>query len=458
MSRPSVCWFRRDLRLADNPALAAAAADGPVVPLFVLDPVFLTRAGAPRLAFLLACLRSLDASMGGALVVRHGDPAAVVPTFAADLGAVRVVAADDGGVYGQRRDALVAARLRADGRHLTLTGSPYAVPPGRVRKGDGTPYAVFTPFRRTWEATGWDAPQPAPSVDWLGAPDVSCDGIPALAAVEALPETVRAALPAPGEAAAHDRLDVFLVEALAGYREQRDLPALDGTSRLSAHLRFGTVHPRQVLAHLGDGPGASTFRSELAWREFYADVWRNRPRSGWHNLQQRMDAMALDTDAAARRRFAAWAAGRTGYPFVDAGMRQLLATGWMHNRVRMVVASFLVKDLHLPWQWGAAHFLRHLVDGDLASNNHGWQWAAGTGTDAAPYFRVFNPVSQGQKFDPAGAYVRHWVPELAVVADRYVHAPWTAPQGLPLGAEGPMVDHATERDEALARYAATGAA
>lgn len=453
--RPTICWFRRDLRLADNPALTAAAADGPVVPLFVVDPAFFERSGAPRLAFLLASLRALDASMDGALVLRHGDPADVVPALAAEVGAARVVAADDGGVYGQRRDTLVAERLRADGRHLTLVGTPYAVPPGTVRKGDGTPYAVFTPFRRAWEAAGWHAPLPVPAdVDWFGAPQVPCDGYPTVAAVEALDDAVRAALPEAGEAAAHARLDAFLADGVDGYREQRNLPAVDGTSRLSPYLRFGLVHPRQILARLGDEPDHATFRSELGWREFYADVWRNQPATGWRNLQRRMDAMVVDADAAARERFAAWAAGRTGYPFVDAGLRQMLATGWMHNRVRMAVASFLVKDLHLPWQWGAAHFLRHLVDGDLASNNHGWQWTAGTGTDAAPYFRVFNPVSQGQKFDPDGAYVRRWVPELTVVGDRFVHAPWTAPQGVPLGVDGPMVDHASEREEALARYGA----
>ncbi|MCB1005645.1 MAG: FAD-binding domain-containing protein, partial [Acidimicrobiales bacterium] len=184
-------------------------------------------------------------------------------------------------------------------------------------------------------------------------------------------------------------------------------------------------------------------------REFYADVLFVRPESAWRNLNPRMDAMPLDTDAAAHRRFDRWATGTTGFPFVDAGMRQLAATGWMHNRVRMVVASFLVKDLHLPWQWGARHFMAHLVDGDLASNSHGWQWAAGTGTDAAPYFRVFNPTSQGERFDPDGDYVRRWVPELAAVAGRLVHAPGLhRPEAYP----PPMVDHGAEREEALRRY------
>jgi deoxyribodipyrimidine photo-lyase len=212
------------------------------------------------------------------------------------------------------------------------------------------------------------------------------------------------------------------------------------------------VHPRQLLADLGDARSHAVFRSELAWREFYADVLFHDPDSARRNLQRKMDAMALDTDGDALDRFRAWATGTTGYPIVDAGMRQLLATGWMHNRVRMITASFLVKDLHLPWQWGARHFMQHLVDGDLASNQHGWQWTAGTGTDAAPYFRVFNPASQSERFDPDGDYIRRWVPELAELTGKEIHAPAGSRTGLPAGARPPIVDHAAERVEALKRY------
>jgi deoxyribodipyrimidine photo-lyase len=208
-----------------------------------------------------------------------------------------------------------------------------------------------------------------------------------------------------------------------------------------------------LLADLGDSKGHTTFRSELVWREFYADVLYHRPESARHNLQVKMDSVPQDTDAAAKRRFDRWASGTTGFPIVDAGMRQLLATGWMHNRVRMITASFLVKDLHLPWQWGARHFLDHLVDGDLASNNLGWQWVAGTGTDAAPYFRIFNPLAQSQRFDPDGRYIRRWLPELQGVADRNIHAPCASSNTPPLGYVAPMVDHAVEREEALRRYA-----
>jgi len=261
------------------------------------------------------------------------------------------------------------------------------------------------------------------------------------------------ALPPPGERAGLRRWAAFRDEALAGYVERRDRPDLHGTSRLSPYLKFGCVHPRTVLAGLGDTPAEERWRAELCWREFYADVLWHHPASARRSLQPVMAAMRVDRD---EERFAAWAEGRTGYPVVDAGMRQLRAEGWMHNRVRMIVASFLVKDLHLDWTLGARHFMAHLVDGDLSSNSHGWQWVAGTGTDAAPYFRVFNPVTQGRRFDPDGTYVRRWVPELAAIAGADVHEPWTIP-ALPLGVEpypAPIVDHVRERDEALSRYRA----
>ncbi|MCX6522002.1 MAG: deoxyribodipyrimidine photo-lyase [Actinobacteria bacterium] len=450
----SILWFRRDLRLDDLPALAVAHAHGDVTPLFVVDPAF-SASGAPRRAFMAAALQALDDRMGGALVYRHGDPAAVVPAFAAEVGADVVVVSRDFGPYGRRRDAAVAERLAADGRRLQGVGSPYAVDPGTVVKNDGTPYAVFTPFSKAWLAVGqprWAERRATPAVgdvNWVGAPDIACDGPPAVPAVDST-------LPPASEASARDRWAEFLSEGLDQYDDRRNQPALDGTSRLSPALRWGILHPLQLIDDLGPVRAHEVFRSELAWRDFYADVLFRRPETAWENLQPKMDAMVVDTDARAKERFAAWTEGRTGYPIVDAGMRQLLATGWMHNRVRMIVASFLVKDLHLPWQWGARHFMRHLVDGDLASNNHGWQWAAGTGTDAAPYFRVFNPTSQSERFDPDGEYLRRWVPELRDVGGVAVHAP----DGLlrPADYPPPIVDHAAERDEALRRYKSLGAA
>jgi deoxyribodipyrimidine photo-lyase len=221
---------------------------------------------------------------------------------------------------------------------------------------------------------------------------------------------------------------------------------------LSPYLRFGVLHPRQLLSQLGSGAGADHFRSEICWREFYADVLFHKPHTAWQNLQQKMNALPVDTDKKAQEKFAAFTTGQTGYPIVDAGIRQMLATGWMHNRVRMIVASFLIKDLHLPWQWGARFFMDHLIDGDIASNNHGWQWTAGTGTDAAPYYRVFNPFGQGEKFDPDGTYVRQWVPELADIDTKSVQTPWTLGLLAPEAYPAPIVDHAVEREEALARY------
>jgi deoxyribodipyrimidine photo-lyase len=438
MGDVSVLWFRRDLRLGDHPALERAAAEGEVLGLFVVDPVLLGGSGAPRAAYLHDCLAALDRSMGGRLVVRHGRPADVVAAVADEVGAGSVFVTKDHGPYGRRRDAEVADRLRADDRRLRGVGSNYVVEPGTIRKADDSPYAVFTPFFRRWrehldQTDADDAPIGATeAVRWGEAtgdglfdrPDPGCE------------------LPPAGAEAALERWEQFLDDGVHGYHERRNTPSIDGTSRLSPHLKWGAVHPRTLLADLRergglDPDGHRVFASELAWRDFYADVLFHQPHTAWSNLDPRMDAIRLDDGDAARERFECWCEGRTGFPIVDAGMRQLLATGWMHNRTRMIAASFLVKDLHLPWQWGARHFMDHLVDGDLASNNHGWQWAAGTGTDAAPYFRVFNPTTQQDRYDPDGAYVRRWVPEVG--GDDEIE---------------PIVDHAAEREEALARYKA----
>ena len=440
----AVWWIRRDMRLADNGALASAAAEGRVVPLFVVDPAFAS-AGRPRLSFMYDTLRALDAATGGALVLRHGDPVEVVPAFARSVGASSVHVASDFAPYGRSRDARVRESSATAGVRFVESDTPYVVAPGTVRKDDGTPLKVFTPFFRRWSTLPW-SPVGATSVDWHDAVDL-CEGFPDIAPVGAV-------LPAAGEVAAMARWESWSAGGLDDYKSLRDNPAIDGTSLMSAHLRFGAVHPRQLIGDLPPTAGAEHFRSEIAWREFYADVLFHQPHTAWENLQRKMDAIVQDTDEAARARFAVFRSGNTGYPIVDAGIRQMLRTGWMHNRVRMIVASFLVKDLHLPWQWGARFFMRHLVDGDIASNNHGWQWTAGTGTDAAPYFRVFNPVSQGEKFDPTGEYVRTWVPEIADVDERHVHAPWTLGLMAPAGYAPPMVDHAVERETALARYKA----
>jgi len=443
----TLVWFRRDLRLADHPALTAAAATGPVLGLFVVDPGLWPRGGRARRAWLAASVAALREASGGALVVRYGDPATVVAEVAAAIGAGEVHVTGETTPYGRERDARVAVALAERGVVGRPAGTPYAVDPGTIRTQQGGAYQVFTPFSRAWREHGWDAPLPAPDVDWLRLdPDPEAERLLEEGLADA-PE----GMPAAGEAAALERWGRFLDTDLEDYDDTRDAPAADQTSRMSPYLKVGAIHPRRLLADLADRPdeGVGRFVTELAWREFYADVLWSQPESAWRDLRPLPIGYDDPGDA-----FAAWQEGRTGYPLVDAGMRQLLHEGWMHNRVRMVTASFLTKDLHVWWPIGAAHFLDHLVDGDLASNNHGWQWVAGTGTDAAPYFRVFNPVSQGRKFDPDGAYVRRWVPELAHLPGASAHEPWKHPDGYAHGYPQPVVDHALERKVALDRYAA----
>lgn len=442
---PAVIWFRRDLRLADNPALVEASADGDVLPLFVLDPALWRPAGPSRRAYLGASLRALDGSLhrrGSRLSVVRGDPVRRVLLAAREVGADRVHVAADFGPYGHRRDLAVEAALAEHGIGLVRTGSPYAVAPGRVTKDGGDPYRVYTPFQRAWADHGWRGPVDAPTGGgWLEL-DEDTTTIPRPDVPDGLE------LPEAGEAAARRHWAEFL-DRVAAYDDERDRPDLDTTSRMSTHLKWGEIHPRTLLADLATrrGDGAAAYRRELAWREFFADVLFARPETAREYLRPEHAAMRYDDPA---DRLDAWRRGRTGYPFVDAGMRQLRATGWMHNRLRMVVASFLVKDLHVEWQHGARHFMHWLVDGDLASNQHGWQWVAGCGTDAAPYFRVFNPTSQGRRFDPEGDYVRRWVPELADAGDPHDPSPEDRRAA---GYPDPVVDHAAERREALDRWA-----
>lgn len=444
----AIHWFRRDLRLADNPALLAAGTDGrEVVPLFVLDDRLLAASGAPRRAYLLRSLRALDDATGGRLVVRRGSPTDVVPALAREVEAAQVHVASSYEPAGRRRDERVRAALEAGGASLVETGSPYAVAPGRLRTGGGTPFQVFTPFRTAWLAHGWRSPATGPSTRWA-------QGVPG----ERLPDepaTDGLALPDAGEAAALERWAAMVDDGLTGYADDRNRPDLDATSRMSPALKWGEVHPRTLLADLARrrGDGATAFRSELAWREFHADVLFHHPTAAWQSLRE---VAPEDSWATAEREAAAlgvWAAGRTGYPFVDAGMRQLRAEGWMHGRLRMVTASFLVKDLHVAWQRGAAHFMRWLVDGDVPQNQLNWQWVAGTGRDAAPYFRVFNPVTQGRTLDPDGAYVRRWVPELRGIPGAAVHEPWKLPRAAAPDYPERVVDHAEERRVALDAHA-----
>jgi deoxyribodipyrimidine photo-lyase len=439
-------WFRRDLRLQDNPALVAAAqaAGGELLGLFILDPALIKPSGAVRLAVLYRTLRALDDQLGGKLVIRRGKPETELPKICKEISADAVYCATDFGPYGSERDDAVADQLAALSNPVELhrVGSAYAVPPGKILNGSSTNYQVYSPFYRAWVDRGWPEPVPAVRPQWQ---DAASDGIPD---DPALPAGLR--LPAVGEQAAHKAWRKFLDGPVDHYADERDRPDLNSTSRMSVHLKWGTIHPRTLLADLT--PKHEVYRKELAWREFYADVLHHRPDSAREYYRSELKALHYVTGKTAETRLKAWQEGQTGYPMVDAGMRQLLTEGWVHNRVRMIVASFLVKDLHLEWMDGARHFLAHLIDGDLASNNHGWQWVAGTGTDAAPYFRVFNPILQGKKFDPDGAYVKRYVPELEHVAAKYIHEPWTDPNGAPVGYPEPIVDHFAEKEATLADY------
>jgi deoxyribodipyrimidine photo-lyase len=440
MGSKAIFWFRRDLRLADNPALLAALANADeVVPLFIFDEKVAAKAGANRNTNLMNSLNSLNKSMNGALHILSGE---VVPTLKKVMeiyGTKEIHASFEFAPYGLAAEA----ECKEAGIELQQLGSGYAVAPGRVRKDDGTPYKVYTPFYRAWLAHGWRQSVAAPkSPAWI-APASSI-----ASKLFQMNYKTEIDLGPTGEAVALEKFKNFLKRAVDSYGDNRNIPGIEGTSKLSPHLRWGEIHPRTILAKLGESKGEEVFRKEIAWREFYADVL-------FHNLHTRKDyyatafkSMRYDKPGKA---FEAWKSGRTGYPFVDAAMRQLLREGWMHNRTRMVVASFLVKDLHLEWQLGEEFFAQHLIDFDPASNAHGWQWTAGCGTDASPYYRVFNPVEQGKKFDLAGDYIRRYVPELAHIKDESIHEPWLLPDGYSHGYPEKIVDHAKERLESLAR-------
>jgi len=444
-------WLRRDLRLHDLPALTAAceAADGGrVLAVFVLDRDLLSQSSV-RTSCLLAALEAAQQAYDGAIVIRTGKPQEVIPGLARETGASSVHISAESTPYGHARDERVRDAL--GDVPLVATGSAYAVGPGTILNGSGHPYQVFTPFSNAWRDHGWPDPaEPPKSVRWHRR--VESEDMPSRPELDTGLE-----LPDVGEAAAWQRWQNFLDGPVADYDDERDRPDHDGTSQLSVQLKYGTIHPRTLLAGLAGrrGKGAYGFTTEIAWREFYADVLWHNPSSAWRDLKTQLSSMAYDdpqTDDHVAEMVQAWREGRTGYPFVDAGMRQLLAEGWMHNRVRMVTASFLCKHLHVWWPHGAQHFMRHLRDGDIASNNHGWQWIAGTGTDAAPYFRIFNPTTQGQRFDPAGDYVRRYVPELRHLSGKRVHEPWKADDGYDHGYPEPIVDHKDARGEALSRY------
>ena len=464
--KAAIWWVRRDLRLTDNQALSAACEQAEqVVPTFILDPTLLSQNedAKKRLAFLFAGLRALDADLvqlGSTLIIRRGDPQEQLTALVEETDAEAIFAEADVWPYGVQRDARIAEVLP-----LHLTGGLTIHPPEAVLKADGDPYVVYTPYSRKWKIL----PQPMPH-DILPAPShlKTPDGIESRS-IPAQPTPPPEVVFPASEAEAQQRLEDFLSgdsPPAYEYDIERDRPDLDTTSHLSPYLRFGMISARQAAAMAGVARGLATddearqgvnaWTNGLIWREFYQAILHHFPHVLERSFRPKWD-IAWENDEEA---FAAWCEGRTGYPIVDAAMRQLVHTGWMHNRARMLVASFLVKDLLIDWQWGEAFFMRHLIDGDPAANNGGWQWTAGTGTDAAPYFRIFNPTTQGKKHDPQGAYVRRWVEELAHVPDRFIHEPWKMPDhvqqdaGCIIGQDyaAPIVDHAQARERALATY------
>jgi deoxyribodipyrimidine photo-lyase len=435
-----VVWFRRDLRLTANPAWSAATRNhSEVVALFVVDPPLWDRCSPTRVALLAGHLRSLDealATRGGRLRVEHGDPVEVVGRVARHTGADAVVANADVTPYAHRRDAAVAETVDLDLHDGTLIHAP-----GTVLTADGTRYRVFTPFSRKW----FELPigrTPAPGVTKVRGE--TADGVP-----ETTPPPIE-----PGEEAALARFAEFDPDR---YASERDRPDLDSTSRVSIDLKFGTLSPVTVHDLVGrTTESRRAFIRQLAWRDFHAHLMDESPTLVDRAMKPAYDRVQWRDDPAG---LSAWRRGMTGYPIVDAGMRQLLAEGWMHNRVRLISASFLVKDLLVDWRWGERWFRHQLLDGDIAQNVGNWQWVTGSGADAAPYFRIFNPVTQSERFDPGGDYVRRWIPELNGVPSEFIHAPWRAgPVELAgWGAERyppPIVDHAAARERTLDAYRA----
>jgi len=440
VSTRSIVWFRRDLRISDHPALVAALSESDeIVPVFIIDSKLIERTGSNGLAYLAQSLQHLDASLDKKLQVIAGQPIDVLKKLQEKYNAQSVHISAEYEPVSAAQDV----EIEKSGIKLVRTGSAYAVAPGRVLKpSDQTPYRVYTPFYRAWLTHGWRKPEQKPKSIAAVTPDSDSRQFPDWKVPTGVSITEA------GEAAANERFKHFQKNGLDNYDEARNFAGIDGTSKMSAHLTWGEIHPRTLLAPLGQSKAHEVFRKEIAWREFYADVLFNNPHTETDYYAPQFAKMRYDKPG---KQFKAWCEGNTGYPFVDAAMRQLLAEGWMHNRTRMVVASFLVKDLHLEWQLGERFFREHLVDYDVASNAHGWQWTAGCGTDASPYYRVFNPVEQGKRFDENGDYVRKYVPELAHLNGIEIHEPWDVLDGYLKDYPQPIVNHATERLESLAR-------
>ena len=470
-----IVWFRRDLRLHDNAALHEAIAQAEaVIPLFVFDPAILERAdtGAARVAFLVDALGVLDANLqkaGGRLIVRRGRVPDEILKAVDEYGADGVFHHREYEPMGRGRDEAVAKALVDRGKVCEVFSGLSQFEPGEIQSQAGTPYTVFGPYKRQWFERPAEGPLPAPHSITLPQ-GIKSDPLPTAAELKF---ATAQKFECGGEDAAHKILHEFVKTKIDTYDTTRDILGEDGTSKLSRHLHLGTLSPRFVIdtvrragkdkpskqsgearAEHQAEPGHTTFLSELAWHDFYLQILHHFPHVTEGAFRPQYDALEWENDD---ELFAAWKEGRTGYPIVDAAMRQMNSEAWMHNRGRMIVASFLTKDLLIDWRWGEAYFMQQLVDGDQAANNGGWQWAAGTGTDAQPYFRIFNPTSQGEKFDPNGTYVKAWIPELARVPAKFIHQPWklSDAEREHLGCAEypkPVVDHSVQRERALAMY------
>ena len=467
-------WHRRDLRVADNRGLTKAATEGDVAPLFVFDDDVLEHAGSPRVRYMLDALDALRASYraaGSDLLVGHGDPQVLVPAIATELGADRVVWNEDYSGVARTRDAAVRLALADSDVARESVHDAIFHPPGSITTNAGDPYSVYTYFWKKWRDREKPDPYPEPDEDSIAdvetlesvarsVPNVSVGDLPSMADLgfdEPTADVISA-----GTEHARERLTAFCDDAIYRYADDRDFPSREGTSKLSTDLKFGTIGIREVYAATvaaREGVGGERdesveeFQSQLAWREFYTHVLRFNPhvvsenyKEYEHDIQWRDDSEEL----------AAWKSGETGYPIVDAGMRQLKAEAYMHNRVRMIVASFLTKDLLCDWRHGYAHFREYLSDHDTANDNGGWQWAASTGTDAQPYFRIFNPMTQGERYDPDAEYIKRFVPELREVAADTIHDWHELPDAerdrVAPDYPHPIVDHSERREMALAMF------